>query len=35
MRITRRQFLKVSGAAAAAGATVRLSPIPAFAQAAR
>jgi len=32
MRITRRQFLKVSGAAAAAGATVRLSPIPAFAQ---
>jgi branched-chain amino acid transport system substrate-binding protein len=32
MRITRRQFLKVSGAAAAAGATVRLYPIAAFAQ---
>jgi branched-chain amino acid transport system substrate-binding protein len=33
MRTTRRQFLKISGAAAVAGATVRLQPAPALAQA--
>lgn len=33
MRTTRRQFLKISGAAAVAGATVRLHPAPALAQA--
>jgi len=33
MRTTRRQFLKISGAAAMASATVRLQPAPAFAQA--
>jgi branched-chain amino acid transport system substrate-binding protein len=32
MRMTRRQFLKASGAATAAGAVVRLHPVPAFAQ---
>jgi branched-chain amino acid transport system substrate-binding protein len=32
MRMTRRQFVKVSGAAAVASATVRLHPIPALAQ---
>ena len=33
MRTTRRQFLKISGAAAVAGAAVRLHPAPALAQA--
>ena len=33
MRTTRRQFLKISGAAAVAGAAVRLQPAPALAQA--
>jgi branched-chain amino acid transport system substrate-binding protein len=32
MRISRRQFMKLSGAAAVAGAAVRLHPIAAFAQ---
>jgi branched-chain amino acid transport system substrate-binding protein len=33
MRTSRRQFLKISGAAAVAGASLRLHPAPAFAQA--
>jgi branched-chain amino acid transport system substrate-binding protein len=32
MRMTRRQFLKASGAVAVSGAAMRLEPVPAFAQ---